>query len=122
MITTQLNHKETYIPIQREAGLSLTVPNQALTIREILRRSGVIDVGKQVYYDQEPDHDNADPTQVGSGFDLSDATEMLNNISQRELERIAKREAKAMERRNEAEEQKAIVEQSAKTTENEVDK
>ena len=71
MITTQFNHLENCSDsFEKVKGISLTVPNQSLTIREILRRSGVIDSGLPVYYDDNPDHDSVDPTTV-SGLALS---------------------------------------------------
>ena len=74
MITTQFNHLENCKDcFEKVKGISLTVPNQALSIHEILRRSGVIDSGLPVYYDDNPDHDDVDPTTV-SGFDLSDVS------------------------------------------------
>ncbi len=63
---------------------SQTVPNQALTIQEILTRfttSGSLPIGKQVYYDDE-DVNEPDPT-LDPDFDLADATAIKEDIEQR---------------------------------------
>lgn len=90
MIYTKMNvHERVDEPFELSGdNLSLTLPNQALTINEILRRSGVIDMGKQMYYDEDPDHDFLLPTE-SNGFDLSDVTEIASAISTRAERRKA---------------------------------
>lgn len=99
MITTQLTHKkERPNSYEHIEGISLTVPNQSLTIREILSRSGVLDVGQSVYYDVDPDHDSLLPTD-SRDFDLSD----ISTISEEIVTRRTARKAEAEAQREEAE-------------------
>lgn len=114
MITSQLNHKQerpnTY---EVFSGVSLTVPDQSLSIREILRRSGVIDSGKSIYYDENPDHDNVDPTQNGN-FDYADAVAISQTLAERRSERKAKARAdKEVTERSAVDDARAKAEQEA---------
>lgn len=116
MITTQLNHQtDSYECFEHPKGISLTVPNQALTIREILRRSGVIDAGLPFYFDDDPSHERLDPT-LSSDFDLSDATKISNEILASQSRRQAEAEAIAKEaaERNEEKRKADLAESKAK--------
>lgn len=89
--------------------VSLTIPDQSLTINEILRRSGVIDIAKDIYYDENPDHDSILDTER-NGFDLSDVSATANAVAIRAAERKAKAEALS----EEAEAKRLAEEQEAK--------
>lgn len=80
---------------------SETVQGDAMTIQEILQRSGQgipVLVGNKIHYDGEEDFDNVDPTMVGD-FDLADVAAFEREAQARrerlELlrEAIAKRKA-----------------------------
>ena len=124
MITTQLTHKENRKDsYEYTTQISLTVPNQSLTIREILTRSGVIDSGLPMYYDENPTHDGILPTDTRD-FDLSDVQTISEEIVERRAMRKAESEAKRSEAeaKRKAEEQKAKDEAEAKARASEVEK
>ena len=57
---------------------SVTVPNQSMSIREIIQRFSLgqsVSGAREVYYDDEEDFDNVDPT-LDPNFDLSDYTRL----------------------------------------------
>lgn len=91
---------------------SLTVPNQSLTIREILSRSGVLSVSKSIYHDGLDDFDACDPT-LRPDFDLSDVTEISREISNKRKQRVEA--ASELAERSEAVEQKAKPDADATT-------
>lgn len=102
---------------------SLTIPDQSMSIREIIQRfssGGNIDrMAKPVYYDGLDDYDQADPTLRGD-FDLSDATAISQEIADRLKE---KEEAKieAERKRSEIEAEKLAASLNKKP-DNEADK
>lgn len=107
MYTTQLTYLQKVKTQNRKetpVGVSLTVPDQSMTIQEILRRFATgqtIGVGKQIYYDDLDDFDQIDPT-LDPNFDLSDVSLIRNEIKEREIEAQAKRDEKANEEKQKA--------------------
>lgn len=96
---------------EKNDGISLTVPNQSATIREILSRTGVATIGKPVSYDDEPSHDAIDVTSK-LGFDIVEADERLQEFAIREAEQKAKAKQKAKEDKQRAnDEAKKLAEQ-----------
>lgn len=75
-----------------------TIPDQSMSMREILNRFvkglPLDSVSRSTYYDGEDDFDSDDPT-LRSDFDLADASEMKRNIENSLLEEFTKRKAKA---------------------------
>lgn len=108
-------HMNAHLMVQKDFELShikssLTIPDQSLTINEILRRSGVLDMAKPIYYDENPDHDSLLPTEA-NGFDLSDVSATAEAVAVRQTKRKAEAEAQREEaERREAEEQQAKAE------------
>lgn len=100
----------TYKPVKGEEvkGKSLTVPHQAMTVKEIMQRfaSGLPlnDLGKQVHYDSQEDveQERVDPT-LDPNFDLSDYTAIMNDIDYQIKQR---KEAFAKSKADEVEEQR----------------
>lgn len=75
--------------------LSLTVPDQSLTVREIVTRfvNGQPVTGSHsVYYDNVDDFDVIDPT-LDPSFDLADATAIANQLAESSARRLAKAKA-----------------------------
>ena len=83
----EYNHKEN--PGEINTLESVTVPNQAFTVKEVLLRfnNGTLpNIVQPVYYDDTDDYDNIDPTQ-NPAFDLVDAENILNEIKNNQQER-----------------------------------
>jgi hypothetical protein len=67
----------------------LTVPDQTLTIREILNRFTLgqpVEGGKSIDYDGTDDFDATDPT-LDPDFDISDAERIIKDIKRNQAER-----------------------------------
>lgn len=77
---------------------SLTVPNQSLSVRDILQRytmgTMIPEMSRSVYYDGLEDFDQSDET-LKPDFDLSDAT----RISQEVANRLAEAQAEANQKK-----------------------
>lgn len=92
-----------------------TIPDQSMSMREILNRFvkglPLDSVARQVYYDGEDDFDKDDPT-LRPDFDLADASQIKRDIEQNVVkdinERKAKAKAKAEATEKELEELRAI--------------
>lgn len=102
VILTNMNYNENIESSVRYAKKqtrpSLTVPDQSLTIEEILKRFVVgesLPIGKNVYHDgEDPDFNDYDPT-LDPNFDLADATQIKMQIAERkEALRIRTEEAR----------------------------
>jgi len=98
--------------------VSLTVPDQSLTVREILVRFAnhqPVDGDRSYYYDGYDSFDDADPT-ASPDFDLADATHLAQQVVQEADRRKAKAKAISEEaQRRVADEQKAAAEAAAKS-------
>jgi len=75
---------------EKGGGESLTIPDQSLTIRQILERftrGQVLDVAHHdsIGYD-DPDFDDVDPT-LDPAFDIIDAYNLKNEIQERQKNR-----------------------------------
>lgn len=86
---TAYNYK--YHPGRKETNdmASETILGQSLSVRELLinyTRGILPPVGKQPYYSGATDFDDFDPT-LSPDFDLSDATNMIEEIKSRQAER-----------------------------------
>lgn len=63
-------------------GISLTLPDDSYSVEDLLRRyaNGIMPpVGRNVYFEDDPDFDNIDPT-LDPSFDLSDATAIMQDL------------------------------------------
>jgi len=99
-------------------GESMTIPDQSLTIRQILERftlgQPVMGSHAVMYDGENPSHDDIDPT-LDPAFDLSDYTTISSEIVTAKAERKAKAQAaKAEAERSEAEAKAAKAEAEAK--------
>lgn len=97
---------------KRDFGLSMTVPDQNLSIRDILERyarGNEMPIGHSGHYDGEDvSFDDIDPT-LDPAFDLADYSAEIGNLKQKAAEREAEREQiRADKERSDAEAQKAI--------------
>lgn len=83
MYKTPLTYKKTWGEVF--SGKSLTVPHQAMTVKEIMNRFAkglpLNDLGKQIYYDDEETVKNeiVDET-LNPAFDLADYSAIMNDI------------------------------------------
>lgn len=81
---THYNFNLTKHDMEYNNGPSLTVPDQAFTVKEVLEKytNGVLpDLTKNGSYpDTEPSFDDTDPIQ-DPAFDLADATQLLQEIA-----------------------------------------
>lgn len=87
---------------EKTEGVSLLVPNQSFTVRELMKRhmAGTMPaIGKQALWDEHPTFDSFDKT-VGN-FDLVDAEELAKEMTDRldEIEAERKELKKKEEKR-----------------------
>lgn len=116
-ILTHYSYRPLASGMETPKGESLTIPDQSLTIREIVERfvMGEPTLGQRaVHYDEVEDFDNIDPT-LDPAFDLADVSTISSEIEEAKANRKAKAQAaKAAAERSEAEANAAKAEADAK--------
>lgn len=99
--------------------VSLTVPNQSMTVREIVERfvrgQDIDSISHDVYYDGLEDYDRADPT-LRPDFDLSDYSAISEEIEER-IRAKAEQQALTEAERSEANDEARSEVNSEKTNE-----
>ena len=96
VIINQLNYSELVMEKDRFEKLDtktlVTVPDQSMTIREIMDRFVVgqeMSIGKYIYYDGSENFDDIDET-LDPAFDLADHTAISQEIASNKAKRKAK--------------------------------
>lgn len=102
---SNVNYQEREQEKEKVIGESETIPGESLTIRELLQKhvNGIAPpIGRQVYYEEEPDIDNPDITRSGD-FDLTTISDSRTELEALQ-ERYDKQERQRAEKRKKAEE------------------
>lgn len=89
MYINQLRAKERKLKGWTTNSPSLTVPDQSLTIRQIIeryQRGEEMNIAHPCHYDDDETFET-DPTAMGQNFDLADFTAMQKEINERSLQR-----------------------------------
>lgn len=77
------NFSKDEIQHEKNDGISETIQNDSYTVAELLEKhaQGILPpIGRQAFYEENPDIDNPDPT-LDPDFDIIDAKNQLDEIS-----------------------------------------